>query len=351
VPVETDGGVCGDGRRGDRCHLLKTFGCGTDGERLVCEASELCDTNDLGGATCASLGLSGDGLRCGPGCNSFDDSACDACPRRPGVRCAPLGLRKRVNVHTFTVAPGGAVGLISIDDAVKTRLIISERGAVVKTLSPLQGHEPRWLVPLAPGRFAYVVEEGSAVVVVPFSRDGVGKPVELTRQENVRVQAATVVEGLPLVVTFVAGAWDTWEVHALSPSGAPVPLPEGKTLVAFVRFMPELAVRRDATGVTTIVTVPVNGGTCVASIPTRGTSGPPRSQGVTHLETAALGVVNAAEEGGRCRATWQHPDGSVTALGSRPPPMQGVEDWRRDGAAWVGERHGVLLTVDPLEYR
>lgn len=31
--------------------------------------------------------------------------------------------------------------------------------------------------------------------------------------------------------------------------------------------------------------------------------------------------------------------------------MQGVEAWMRSGAMWLGERQGVLLTVDPLEFR
>lgn len=357
-PVATDGGVCGDGRRGQRCQSIRVFGCGMNSESLSCEAPEVCDEGDLGGATCQTIGLSGNGLRCGSGCAMFDHTGCDACPRRPGVRCQPLGLQKTMTPHTFAVAPGGAVAVLNITDSGSVTLAISERGEVIKVLKPLAGHDPRQLVAVAPGRFVYVTETYDAVstksdrvVAVPFSaREGLGKPIEVLRQGDVRVQAATVVEGVPLVITFTAGRWDSWSVHALTASGTPRPLPEGRTFVVFARFTPELAILREKAG-TTIVSLPNNGGACVASVRRDDTAAPLRSSGASSFEHPDFGTLSAAPEGARCRARWTHPDGTVTLLGQVPPPMQGVEDWQRDGAGWLGERQGVLLTVDPLEFR
>ena len=352
-PLPSDGGVCGDGVRGQRCELHRVNACGTFSESVSCSAPELCEANDLGGATCASIGLSGAGLACAPGCQFFDDRRCDACPRRPGVQCQPLGLAKSVQPHTFAVSPGGAVAVLSVDDAMKTRLFISQAGRLIKTLTPLANHDPRHLVALDSGRFAYVVEEyekgvARRIVVVPFSaRDGLGKPISLLEAQDVRVQATDVVDGVPLVVSFTAGPAPAWDVHALSPKGMSMPLPEGRVLVAFLRFTPELAIRRDASGTTVVVSLPNNGGACRASVVTRGPDGAVRPA----FGPEQLGTITESEEGARCRATWKHPDGAVTTLGQRPPPMQGVEDWKRAGAMWLGERQGVLLTVDPLEFR
>lgn len=358
-PIATDGGVCGDGVRGQRCELFRTDACGTSSEAVRCEAPELCEGNDLGGATCATIGLSGTGLACAPGCQFFDDSRCDACPRRPGVTCQTLGLPKGLTAHTFSVAPDGVVAALTIDDAMKVRLHILRNGRLVRSLSPLPKHDPRHLVAIDAERFVYVTEEygqdtrSERVVAVPFSaRTGVGAPIELLKASDVRVQAAAVVDGVPLFVSFIAGsAPPQWNVHALSREGRSMELPEGRLLVAFLRFMPELAVLRDHT-VTTIVALPNNGASCQAVVVQRGPDGvvQPLSGG-PQFQSDQLGTITSGLEGSHCRATWKHPDGTVTVLGQRPPPMQGVEDWKHVGSKWLGERQGVLLTVDPLEFR
>lgn len=359
-PFATDGGVCGDGVRGQRCELHRINACGEYSEFVNCEAPEICEASDLGGATCASVGLSGSGLECAPGCQWFDDRHCDACPRRPGVKCEALGLPKAATSHTFAVAPGGTVAVLTIDDKMKVRLLISRGGKLVRTLTPSSSHDPRHLVAIDTERFVYVTEEyvqgttnSERIIAVPFSaREGVGKPIVLLEAKDVRVQATGVVDGVPLVVSFIAGPGaPAWDVHALSSQGTAMELPAGRVLVAFLRFTPELAMRRDPSG-TTIVALPNNGGFCQASVVHRSADGGVRpTSGVTTLESEQLGTITAAQEGSHCRATWKHPDGSVTTLGQRPPAMQGVEDWKRPGAMWLGERQGVLLTVDPLEFR
>lgn len=359
-PIATDGGVCGDGVRGQRCELHRVNACGRFSESVSCEAPEVCEANDLGGATCATIGLSGSGLECAPGCQWFDDRHCDACPRRPGVQCQALGLPKAATSHTFAVAPGGTVAVLSVDDAMKVKLFISRAGRVIRTLTPLPSHDPRHLLAIDIDRFVYVTQEyaqgttnSERVIAVPFSaRDGVGKPIELFKARDVRVQAAGVVDGVPLVVSIIAGpSGPAWEVHAVSPKGTSMELPEGRVLVAFLRFTPELAILRGASG-TTVVALPNNGGVCQAAVVQHSADGAVRSLSVgSTFESEQLGTITSGLEGSHCRATWKHPDGTITTLGQRPPPMQGVEDWKRPGAMWLGERQGVLLTVDPLEFR
>lgn len=357
-PITTDGGVCGDGVRGQRCELFRMNACGSLSEAVHCEAPEVCEAGDLGGATCASIGLSGTGLACAPGCQFLDDTHCDACPRRPGVTCQTLGLPKGLSAHTFAVAPDGTVAALTIDAAMKVRLQVSRNGRVVRSLTPLAQHDPRHLVAIDAERFAYVTEEyeGSSaqrVVAVPFSaRTGVGAPIELFKARDVRVQAAASVDGVPLVVSFIAGPGaPQWDVHALSREGRAMDLPEGRLVVAFLRFTPELAVLRSQSG-TTVVSLPNNGGTCQAVVVHRTPDGVVQPvPGGERIESGQLGTITSALEGSHCRATWKHPDGTLTVLGQRPPPMQGVEDWKHVGSKWLGERQGVLLTVDPLEFR
>lgn len=352
IPLPSDGGVCGDGIRGQRCFLSRVFGCGNDSEQVICEAPEVCEANDLNGATCETVGLSGSGLRCA-GCQGFDDSACDACPRRPGVQCQPLGVLGGASLHAFTVAPGGSVGLLAIDDQGRVKLHVAERGRVVKTMAPRPGHDPRHLVAVAKDRFVYLVESyvagttrSEAVLAVPFSaRGGVGQPIEIVRLPDVRVQAATVTDGVPLVLTFQAGPHRVLDVHALSASGAPMPLPENRAMIVAARFTPEFAILRRGDQ-TLQVTRPNNLGACATEAGLRTGDGP-----LVRAPTSTAGTVVAVPDGSSCRVTWTVPDGTVTVLGGGPPPMQGVTDWKREGSMWLGLRQGFLLTVDPLEYR
>ena len=46
-PFATDGGVCGDGVRGQRCELHRVNACGEFSEFVSCEAPELCEASDL----------------------------------------------------------------------------------------------------------------------------------------------------------------------------------------------------------------------------------------------------------------------------------------------------------------
>jgi len=62
------------------CLSLNVSGCTAApscGDGVINQPNELCDINDLRGATCQSLGLGGGQLRCAPDCN-LDTSQCDA---------------------------------------------------------------------------------------------------------------------------------------------------------------------------------------------------------------------------------------------------------------------------------
>jgi len=62
------------------CLSFNVIGCTaapTCGDGVVNQPNELCDVNDLRGATCQSLGLGGGQLLCAPDCN-LDTSQCDA---------------------------------------------------------------------------------------------------------------------------------------------------------------------------------------------------------------------------------------------------------------------------------
>lgn len=57
------------------CVSYDTDSCGTCGNGFI-DGAESCDTDDLGGVTCAAIGLEGGELGCGPNCG-FDVTNCD----------------------------------------------------------------------------------------------------------------------------------------------------------------------------------------------------------------------------------------------------------------------------------
>lgn len=65
--VIVDGGVC----------LSQDTYCGVSCGNGIAEDGELCDQNDLRGATCSSVGYSGNGLVCTSDCQGLDASRCN----------------------------------------------------------------------------------------------------------------------------------------------------------------------------------------------------------------------------------------------------------------------------------
>jgi len=97
-PDQTDSN--GDGI-GDAC----ANGCGNG----VRDGTEPCDRNDLGGATCSSLGFSGGNLSCNTDC-TYNRSACWTCPngvREAGEQCdgTDLGGANCASVNCAAGAP------------------------------------------------------------------------------------------------------------------------------------------------------------------------------------------------------------------------------------------------------
>lgn len=84
-------------RCNDTCDAVDLSGCGVEpgcGDGTI-DDGELCDTTDLGGLSCEALGLDGGTLTCNDACDGFDTSACeggggstcDGVAREPGELC------------------------------------------------------------------------------------------------------------------------------------------------------------------------------------------------------------------------------------------------------------------------
>ncbi len=82
IPVFSSGVACAAFVCGAVAGCTTQFGpgpgvCGNG----VIEGREVCDREDLGGASCEKLGLGGGELKCRPNCSGFDASGCSAPPR------------------------------------------------------------------------------------------------------------------------------------------------------------------------------------------------------------------------------------------------------------------------------
>lgn len=350
-PVPVDGGVCGDGLAGGPCEELETHSCHAEqrGTERVCHPyAETCDGPDLRGSTCESVGLSGMGLRCLPGCNDFDSSRCDRCPRRPGVRCVELPLPSDTFAFRTLEAPSGDVAILGITEG-RVAFHLKPRLGPARQVKARHGFDPREFTVAGADVFlaAGALPDGQFVVAPVSVRDGLGEVRGVPLPPGSTMASLVTVNGVAWLLTRAPSS----RVVAM------VPLDAKASVLAMPHDVPVVAGAIAGVGGpagTTIVELrqeppgyPQFGCELEATLADGGAARGRFVEGAPVLDLGPLGQVRATRTDAGCDARWEL-RGSISRLttaSSPPPRMHGVDGWSRTTVGWVGHRQGLLLFV------
>ena len=339
----TCGGHCGDGRRAwSLCESTVAGGCGqplVHSERCT-EQLEECDKDQLGSATCESLGFRGGRLACRDDC-TFELGGCDQCPALAGARCAQA------------VPDGGHVAAFTLDG--RDVLVAEERAeqSELWRLSTDGGRTP--VLTPAPFILAMVPVSKGMVLAVAAKDDGTPfltrlsnrtQPVALPRSLEGRCLELRSTDLGALVLT-EPSCGGTFEAAQVSASGAVIPFTKGRPVVAAVSEKPTLALV--ATGGEHVIISLSQGEVCRLET----TQGMEAQQytipldAVVTVPVADAGVFIAS--GVACSGRWRVGSASVVVEANVLPPTEDqlatVEQWKFIRGDWVGLRGNTVVVL------